>query len=96
MAAAAYTQDLKRGFALAAQLEAALKASEEKEQKAQSGRKALLPGFEGHRARCACLLCQKRRRDGAQLIAATKSTQAAFAAASAPPPPPAAAAGPSA
>lgn len=89
MAAAgdAYVNDLKRGFALAAQLEAALKASEEKEQKAQSGRKAMLPGFEGHRERCACLLCKKRRRDGAQLIAATKSTRQTFAAAAAGVPP---------
>ena len=87
-AAGAYVNDLKRGFALAAQLEAALKASEDKEKKAQSGRKALLPGFEGHRERCACLLCKKRRRDGAQLIAATQSSRGALAAAAGAPPPP--------
>ena len=86
-ASGAYANDLKRGCALAAQLEAALTASEDKEKKTQSGRKGMLPGFDGHRARCACLLCKKRRRDGAQLIAATKSTRAALEAAEAPPPP---------
>ena len=79
--AEAYVSNLKRGFSAAAQLEAALQQNEEKEKK--TGRKALLPGFEGHRDRCMCLLCKKRRKDSEELIKATKQARAMISSAAA-------------
>jgi hypothetical protein len=57
-------------------LSANLDAANKKAKDAGIKRKALLPGFPGHRERCSCALCAKRRRASQELIDRTKLIQA--------------------
>lgn len=71
---------------LADALAASLDAANKKAQEAGVKRKAVLPGFPGHRARCACALCAKQRRAAQELIDRTRVIRDAQAAAAAAPP----------